>query len=187
MLSFKSRTVFTVCIVIAAYTGILQGANAVDTNNSGSNLMAFVGNCIRPITRTLQRLPFLNRLQSSFAASKESTASCFNHDPRRSIVRGSGMMLRSASTVAETAAVNPLLLPSDFPRFDAVKAEHVGPGIRTLIKDSESHLIELENDLKRLGETVQAKELLVRLEQISDALSRAWSTCSHLKAGLNSH
>ncbi len=96
-------------------------------------------------------------------------------------------MLRSASTVAETAAVNPLLLPSDFPRFDAVKAEHVGPGIRTLIKDSESHLIELENDLKRLGETVQAKELLVRLEQISDALSRAWSTCSHLKAGLNSH
>lgn len=92
------------------------------------------------------------------------------------------MMLRSASVVAETVTTNPLLFPSDFPRFDAVKAEHVGPGIRTLIKESESRLADLEKDLKLLGERVQAKELLVRLEQISDSLSRAWSICSHLKA-----
>ena len=147
------------------------------------SIMSFVGNYFRPITRTLQRLPFLNRIQRT-----PSFTTCINHELRqnKNVLRSQGpggLVLRSVSTAADAAVTNPLLSASEFPRFDSVKADHVGPGIRTLIKGAEENLEILERDLASLGNKITASELLIRLEKVSDSLSRAWSTCSHLRAG----
>ncbi len=145
--------------------------------------MAFVGHCLRPITRTLQRLPFLQK--PYLAPSAATPHNCYNSETARCrFLKGSTnpIVLRSASTAVETE-INPLLSMHEFPKYDQVKSEHVGPGIRTLIQESEKRLVDLERDLASLGENVKASQLLVRLELVSDALSRAWSTCSHLKAG----
>lgn len=63
-----------------------------------------------------------------------------------------------------------------FPRWDEVKAEHVKPGILHIIAD-------LEKELSTLEESVQPtwKGLVEPLERISDRISRAWGTVSHLK------
>ena len=144
--------------------------------------MAYVGQCLRPLTRTLQRLPFL---QKPHVAPSVVTHNYFNTEARLRFMKGSSnpIVLRSASTAVESEVINPLLSIPEFPKYDSVKSEHVGPGIRTLIQESEKRLVELEKDLTTLGENVKASQLLVRLELVSDALSRAWSTCSHLKAG----
>jgi hypothetical protein len=144
--------------------------------------MAFVGQCLRPLTRTLQRLPFLQKPLPS--PSVVTPHNCFNSEARCRFLKGtsSPMVLRSATIAVETD-INPLLSIQEFPKYDQVKSEHVGPGIRKLIQESEKRLIDLEKDLTSLGENVKASQLLVRLELVSDSLSRAWSTCSHLKAG----
>jgi hypothetical protein len=144
--------------------------------------MAYVGQCLRPLARTLQRLPFL---QKPHIAPSVVAHNCFNTEARCRFLKGPSnpIVLRSASTTVESEIMNPLLSIHEFPKYDAVKSEHVGPGIRALIQESEKSLVELEKDLASLGENVKASQLLVRLELVSDALSRAWSTCSHLKAG----
>ncbi|CAL8464147.1 g3682 [Coccomyxa elongata] len=79
---------------------------------------------------------------------------------------------------ADTAtSTNPLLADSQFPLFDEVKAEHVVPGITKLIEDLNAELDELEK-------TVQPtwSSLVEPLERLTDSISRAWSTVSHLKA-----
>ena len=65
---------------------------------------------------------------------------------------------------------------TQFPLFDEVKAEHVVPGITQLIEELNAELDELEK-------TVQPtwSSLVEPLEKISDRISRAWSTVSHLK------
>lgn len=68
------------------------------------------------------------------------------------------------------------LQDSPFPLFDQVKAEHVVPGITKLLE-------ELNADLDELEKTVQAtwSSLVDPLERLTDRISRAWSTVSHLK------
>lgn len=65
---------------------------------------------------------------------------------------------------------------SQLPLFDEVKAEHVVPGITKLIEDLNAELDELEK-------TVQPtwSSLVEPLERLTDSISRAWSTVSHLK------
>ncbi|EIE24885.1 peptidase M3 family protein [Coccomyxa subellipsoidea C-169] len=76
-----------------------------------------------------------------------------------------------------SASTNPLLTDAPFPLFDQVKAEHVVPGITKLIEDLNAELDELEK-------TVQPtwSSLVEPLERLTDSISRAWSTVSHLKA-----
>jgi hypothetical protein len=65
---------------------------------------------------------------------------------------------------------------ADLPLFDRLKAEDVVPGISTLIT-------ELNEDLTSLEKTVQPTwpALVEPIERITDRLSRAWGSVSHLK------
>lgn len=84
----------------------------------------------------------------------------------------------SVAVEEEASALNnPLLEDSPFPRFDAVEAKHVVPGIRTILK-------QLEEDLAKLEENVKPtwSDLVEPLESIGDRLSVSWGTVSHLKA-----
>jgi len=72
---------------------------------------------------------------------------------------------------------NPLLLDTYFPRFDAVEASHVVPGIRKLLGDLNAEIDALEDNIVPTWEG-----LVTPLEVITDKLSKAWGTVSHLKA-----
>lgn len=69
------------------------------------------------------------------------------------------------------------LQDSPFPNFDAVKAEHVVPGISALLTQLGEEIDELERSV-----TATWRGLIDPLERISDRLGRAWGTISHLKA-----
>ena len=62
---------------------------------------------------------------------------------------------------------NPLLSDTLFPRFDAVEASHVVPGIRYVLAESERELEELEKSLEGLGEAVTVSFLLPALERLT--------------------
>ncbi|KAH7332265.1 hypothetical protein KP509_20G079000 [Ceratopteris richardii] len=72
---------------------------------------------------------------------------------------------------------NPLLADSAFPRFEAVEAKHVVPGIRAIIKNLEEDLAKLEKNVKPTW-----SDLVEPLERIVDRLTVAWGTVSHLKS-----
>lgn len=72
---------------------------------------------------------------------------------------------------------NPLLKDFDFPPFDAVKPEHVRPGIRALLKKLEGELDELERTVEPTWE-----KLVEPLEKIVDRLTVVWGMVNHLKA-----
>ena len=62
------------------------------------------------------------------------------------------------------------------PAFDKIQAEHVVPGIKTL-------LAELNEELDNLEKTVQPtwQGLVEPLERLSDRIERTWGAVSHLK------
>jgi oligopeptidase A len=80
------------------------------------------------------------------------------------------------------AAENPLLSDSLFPRFDAVQASDVVPGVRHVLAESERELQELEKSLEGLGAGVTVQFLLPALEKLTDRLGKTWGICTHLKA-----
>ncbi|KAJ7556220.1 hypothetical protein O6H91_05G074800 [Diphasiastrum complanatum] len=90
---------------------------------------------------------------------------------------GIGSPKAMATAVAEQAVDNPLLEDAEFPRFDAVEARHVVPGIRQLLTDLENELVKLEANLQPSW-----PGLVQPLEKIVDRLSVAWGVVSHLKA-----
>ena len=65
---------------------------------------------------------------------------------------------------------------SPFPLFDEVKAEHVVPGITQLLDELNAELDELE---KKVEPTWHG--LVEPVERLTDRLSLAWGTVSHLK------
>ncbi|CAL5226728.1 g9581 [Coccomyxa viridis] len=77
----------------------------------------------------------------------------------------------------ESCTANPLLADSPFPLFDEVKAEHVVPGITQLLDELNAELDELE---KKVEPTWHG--LVEPVERLTDRLSLAWGTVSHLKA-----
>lgn len=70
-----------------------------------------------------------------------------------------------------------ILQESPFPNFDRVQAEHVGPGIKALLAQLGQEIDDLEHSVSATWQG-----LIDPLERISDRLSRAWGTISHLKA-----
>ena len=66
-----------------------------------------------------------------------------------------------------------------FPLWDEVKAEHVVPGVRALLK-------QLHEEIDRLEAAVTPtwSGLVEPLERVSDRLSRVWGCVSHLKVGM---
>ena len=68
---------------------------------------------------------------------------------------------------------------SPFPLFDEVKAEDVVPGITQLLDDLNATLDDLE---KKVEPTWSG--LVEPLERLTDRLSLAWGTVSHLKVSI---
>ena len=80
------------------------------------------------------------------------------------------------ATTADTCPANPLLYSGLLPKFDEVKAEHVVPGVRSL-------LAQLDSDLTALEASVSPSwASIAHMERLADALGRPWSVVSHLKA-----
>lgn len=78
---------------------------------------------------------------------------------------------RSTSTAASMAdSENPVLSCPVFPRFDAIKAEHVVPGIKKLIGDNEKMLSDLEEELKSKDYKMDVLALIEKLEVLGDEL-----------------
>lgn len=84
----------------------------------------------------------------------------------------------AAPAVAETevAANNPLLSDAVFPLYDQVKAEHVVPGMRALLKQLHAEIDALEASVEPTWEG-----LVQPLEKLTDKHSRAWGVVTHLK------
>ncbi|KAK6923235.1 Peptidase M3A/M3B catalytic domain [Dillenia turbinata] len=72
---------------------------------------------------------------------------------------------------------NPLLSDFVFPPFDVVEPKHVRPGIRALIKQLESELVELEKNVEPSW-----PKLVEPLEKIVDKLTVIWGIVNHLKS-----
>ena len=70
---------------------------------------------------------------------------------------------------------NPLLHESRVPRFDAIRPEHVEPGIKELLSQLGAKFEQLERDGKPTW-----RELIEPLERIDDELGYRWGIVSHL-------
>ena len=71
---------------------------------------------------------------------------------------------------------NPLLDFSGLPRFDAIRPEHVGPAIDTLLRECGAVVEALEAPLEALS----WDNFVVPLENATELLGRAWGIVSHL-------
>lgn len=85
------------------------------------------------------------------------------------------------SASAPSVITNPLLSDDLFPQYDKVAPEHVVPGIKALIQQSEKNLSNLESDLSS-GVKISAADLIMRVERMSDKVGRSWGIVNHLKA-----
>ena len=77
---------------------------------------------------------------------------------------------------------NPLLDDLPLPPFSRIEADHVEPAIKSLIADNKSAI----DTLLERGGPYTAQSLLTPLEDLDDALARAWSPVGHLNGVLNS-
>src|SRR5690606_3037567 len=75
-------------------------------------------------------------------------------------------------------ALNPLLDFSDLPRFDAIKPEHVGPAIDSLLEQCRDVVKELESRT----EQVTWENFVEPLEDATEKLGRAWGAVGHMNA-----
>ena len=95
-----------------------------------------------------------------------------------------------ASTASAAAAVggsNPLLdAHALWPDFSTIKAEHVEPGLRSMLASELEALEKLESTTGVAGTTPSWSEVAVPLEHMMDRLTRTWGAISHL-AAVNDH
>lgn len=75
-------------------------------------------------------------------------------------------------------ALNPLLDFSDLPRFDAIKPEHVGPAIDSLLE----HCRDVVKDLESRTDQVTWENFVEPLEDATEKLGRAWGAVGHMNA-----
>ena len=96
-----------------------------------------------------------------------------------SVLSARAMASDTCAAVGSLSLDNPLLADGSrlFPRFASVKAEHVAPGVRSLLAQLEAELTTLEAAV-----TPTWPGLVEPLEKMSDALGRTWGVVSHLKA-----
>lgn len=84
-------------------------------------------------------------------------------------------------TMSATIQINPLLIGEGLPPFDAIRPEHIAPGITELLQ-------ELTADLEQLEVTVAPdwEELVEPLTHIEERLSWSWGIIGHLMGVKNS-
>jgi len=76
---------------------------------------------------------------------------------------------------------NPLLDTSGLPRFDAIEAEHVVPGVRALLDELEADFEALESEVVPTW-----AGLIEPLERMGDRLAYSWGVVGHLMGVRNS-
>ncbi|KAK1292841.1 hypothetical protein QJS10_CPB17g02455 [Acorus calamus] len=143
-----------------------------------------------PLARSsVPRLPLSHSLRShkSFPCPlwSSSFSFCLSHlsrstSPSHFSCSSSSMASSSSSSVLGGETLegnNPLLQDFVFPPFDAVKPEHVRPGIRALLKKLEGDLVDLESRVEPTW-----PRLVEPLERIVDGLQVVWGAVNHLKA-----
>jgi oligopeptidase A len=82
-------------------------------------------------------------------------------------------------TVIETTAVaNPLLALDGLPRFDAIRPEHVGPAVDTLLAAADAALARATSD----AVPADYDALSAVLDVATERLGRAWGAVEHLNA-----
>ncbi|KAI5081968.1 hypothetical protein GOP47_0001711 [Adiantum capillus-veneris] len=120
-----------------------------------------------------------NRLRCSPFASSFNQFSSFGKFSSSDFCTMASIAVPASGVTEEEASAlnNPLLEDSPFPRFDAIEAKHVVPGIRAILNQLEKDLVILEENVKPAW-----GDLVEPLESIVDRLSVAWGTVSHLKA-----
>ncbi len=74
--------------------------------------------------------------------------------------------------------INPLLVPSPLPPFARIRAEHIEPAIREILRDNRARLEQL---LAQAG-TPTWHDTLVPVDWMNQRLARTWSPASHLHA-----
>lgn len=86
--------------------------------------------------------------------------------------------MAASKSVSQKADHRPgmLLQDSVTPQFDKIQAEHVVPGIKTLLAELNANLDELEKTVQPTWEG-----LVEPLERLSDKIERTWGAVSHLK------
>ncbi|XP_019642634.1 PREDICTED: probable cytosolic oligopeptidase A [Branchiostoma belcheri] len=89
-----------------------------------------------------------------------------------------------STAAAVTPANNPLLRHEHLPEFQAIKAEHVVPAVKTLVEELETGVGKLENNIEDVS-TVTWPTLVETLERLSFPLEFAWGAVSHLNGVKN--
>ena len=85
------------------------------------------------------------------------------------------------SETQEQMKTNPLLDTSGLPRFDAIEAEHVVPGVRALLDELEADFEALESEVVPTW-----AGLIEPLERMGDRLAYSWGVVGHLMGVRNS-
>lgn len=75
-------------------------------------------------------------------------------------------------------ALNPLLDFSDLPQFEAIKPEHIGSAIDSLLEQCRTVVMELEAQSAQ----VTWENFVEPLENVTEKLSRAWGIVGHLNS-----
>lgn len=70
---------------------------------------------------------------------------------------------------------NPFLTESELPRFSVIKAADIEPAVKSIVARNETEL-----DALLGGEVLSGAELIARLAEMEDRLSRVWSVATHL-------
>ncbi len=76
---------------------------------------------------------------------------------------------------------NPLLVSDGLPRYDEIVADHVGPGVETLLAEGETQLAALESRVEPTWEG-----LVEPLDAMGRAFEYGWAPVSHLCSVMNS-
>src|SRR5581483_2085707 len=88
--------------------------------------------------------------------------------------------------VAPIPTDNPLAWHGGLPRFDAIRTEHVVPGVRALVARQAADLDALEGDLAAGRVTPSWASVMERLVEITEPLAYAWGITGHLMSVANS-
>ncbi len=77
---------------------------------------------------------------------------------------------------------NPLLYLDGLPKFNEIKPEHVSSALDTLLSEGRQVIDALANDLG----TPTWQNFALKLEDLDERISRAWSQVGHMNAVVNS-
>lgn len=179
---FLSNTMSSVSTIVAKFSRASAAHHSPATRRASPSASANGGATSSPPPA---RLELSSSPAGTLSCPRSSLASASRHGfasqaPSAASRTERLFVARALRTTAAAVALemeNPLLLDTYFPRFDAVEASHVVPGIRKLLEELNAEIDALEANIVPTWEG-----LVVPLEIITDKLSRAWGTVSHLKA-----